>query len=47
MILRSGFSYFINIYEKPIYKVNINFDKASIEWRKNKIYLDNGIFQYI
>ena len=46
MILRSGFSYFIN-YEKPIYKVNINFNEASIEWRKNKIYLGYGKFRYI
>ena len=47
MILRSGFSYFMNNYEKPIYKVKINFDESSKEWRKNKFYLPHGIFQYI
>ena len=47
MILRSGFSYFINNYEKSMYKVNINFNVASTQWRKNKIYIGNGIFRYI
>lgn len=25
---------------------SINFDEASEEWRKNKIYIRNGIFKY-
>jgi hypothetical protein len=28
------------------YEVNINFDMASNEWRKNKNSLDNGCFEY-
>ena len=27
-------------------KVEIDFDKASQEWRKNKIHLGNGCFKY-
>lgn len=29
-----------------MYKVEIDFDQASKEWRKNKKYLGNGIFEY-
>ena len=29
------------------YSVNIDFDNASNEWRKNKISLGNGMFKYI
>ena len=25
----------------------INFDEASLEWRKNKKYLGNGLFTYL
>jgi hypothetical protein len=28
------------------YSVNIDFDNASNEWRKNKISLGNGMFKY-
>jgi len=28
-------------------EVNIDFDRASKEWRKNKIMLKNGMFTYI
>ena len=28
------------------YNVDINFDEASKEWRKNKISLGGGVFQY-
>jgi hypothetical protein len=43
MLLRSGFSY----NEKPKYKVKINFDEASKEWRKNKRYLGEGVYEYL
>ena len=33
--------------KKIIYEVKIDFDKASREWRKNKIHLGEGIFKYI
>ena len=46
MLLRSGFSYDIN-NEKPKYKVKINFDEASREWRKNKRYLGKGVYEYL
>lgn len=29
-----------------MYKVEIDFDEASREWRKNKIELGNGEFRY-
>lgn len=29
-----------------MYKVEINFDQSSKEWRKNKRYLGNGLFEY-
>ena len=32
--------------ERKKYKVNIDFDLASKEWRKNKILLGNGMFKY-
>jgi len=28
------------------YQVNIDFDEASKEWRKNKIKLGEGMFKY-
>ena len=31
----------------PIYENNIDFDTASIEWRKNKKYCKHGNFVYI
>ena len=56
MELRSGKKINIEIYckknnpnLKPIVlpiKVHINFDEASREWRKNKIHLGNGVFEY-
>ena len=30
-----------------IYTVDIDFDDASKEWRKNKIHLGNCVFKYI
>ena len=27
-------------------QVIINFDEASVQWRKNKIHLGEGIFKY-
>lgn len=30
----------------PQYKVNIDFDEASLSWRVNKIRLENGEYQY-
>ncbi len=30
----------------PQYKVNIDFDEASLAWRANKIYLGNGEYKY-
>lgn len=32
--------------ERAIYEVNIDFDEASREWRKNKIHTGNGCFRY-
>lgn len=29
-----------------MYKVDINFDESSLEWRKNKKYKGNGCFEY-
>jgi hypothetical protein len=31
----------------PQYKVNIDFDEASLAWRANKIRLENGEYQYM
>ena len=31
---------------KP-FTINIDFDIAQKEWRKNKLYLGNGTFKYI
>ena len=28
------------------YKVNIDFDNASLKWRRNKIHLGEGMFRY-
>lgn len=39
MILRSG-----RIFGSD--QVIINFDEASLSWRKNKIHLGEGIFKY-
>ena len=44
MILRSGFIY---NEDSMILPLNIDFDHASKMWRKNKIYLGNGMFTYI
>ena len=44
MILRSGFIYNGGLIILPL---NIDFDHASKMWRKNKIYLGNGMFTYI
>ena len=41
MLLRSGFYYHIEEYI-----VMIDFDKASREWRKNKISVGNGCYVY-
>ena len=53
MPTRSGKEYKYNIsnikldYDKKIiYEVKIDFDKASQEWRKNKISLGEGMFIY-
>ena len=32
--------------KKPIYDVNIDFDEASKQWRKNKIHVGDGHFTY-
>lgn len=29
-----------------MYKVDINFEESSKEWRKNKVVLGNGTFRY-
>jgi hypothetical protein len=29
-----------------MYKVEIDFDQASLEWRKNKKYKGGGVFEY-
>jgi len=34
------------LLKEPPYSVNIDFDNASNEWRKNKISLGNGMFKY-
>lgn len=34
------------LLKEPSYSVNIDFDNASKEWRKNKISLGNGMFKY-
>ena len=34
------------LLKEPPYSVNIDFDNASKEWRKNKISLGNGMFKY-
>lgn len=31
----------------PTYKIDIDFDDASNEWRKNKQHLGNGQYRYI
>lgn len=53
MPTRSGKEYKINNsnikldYDKKIiYEINIDFNNASREWRKNKINLGEGIFKY-
>ena len=55
MPLRSGKKYLkpenqpfnlILLPQRQIYEVNIDFDDASREWRKNKISLGNGMFKY-
>lgn len=47
MKLRSGKEYFINTMPAfKYYEVNIDFDGASKEWRKNKISVGNGQFIY-
>lgn len=50
MKLRSGKKLNINIKNQPfrliILNDKIDFDKASKEWRKNKIYLGEGQFIY-
>ena len=33
--------------EEPELEVNIDFDEASCEWRRNKRYTGNGTFEYI
>ena len=43
MLLRNGKQIGVNI---KIYDVDIDFDEASKEWRKNKISLGGGLFQY-
>lgn len=30
-----------------LYEVNIDFDKASIEWKKNKLSIGNGSYRYL
>ena len=48
MILRSGFIYNEDtMIPEGIPPLNIDFDYASKMWRKNKIYLGNGMFKYI
>ena len=55
MMLRSGKKYnypsnqpfkLILLPEKINYPNNIDFDDASKEWRKNKIYMGEGMFEY-
>tara|TARA_B100001123_G_C14859005_1_gene847215 strand:+ start:380 stop:562 length:183 start_codon:yes stop_codon:yes gene_type:complete len=29
-----------------LYKINIDFDESSREWRRNKIYMGCGVFKY-
>lgn len=54
-MLRSGKKYFspenqpfklILLPKKINYPNNIDFDHASKEWRKNKIYQGEGMFKY-
>ena len=33
--------------KRQIYEVNIDFEEASIEWKKNKKYVGNGTYKYI
>lgn len=33
--------------QKPVYDVDIDFDEASQEWRRNKKCLSNGTFSYV
>lgn len=33
--------------DTPLYEVNIDFDEASEEWRRNKKQLSNGTFAYV
>ena len=37
----------LNLVEEPELEVNIDFDEASCEWRRNKRYTGNGTFEYI
>ena len=30
-----------------MYTMYIDFDKASTMWRKNKLYIGNGMFKYV
>jgi hypothetical protein len=50
MPTRSGKEYKYNPVikqdKKIIYEVKIDFDKASRMWRKNKIYVGEGMFIY-
>ena len=32
--------------KKIVYDITIDFDESSKQWRKNKIYLGEGIFKY-
>lgn len=44
MLLRSG--YYYTIENRVKYYIKIDFDRASYEWRKNKISVGNGCFMY-
>ena len=36
----------LDLTETPELDVNIDFDEASVEWRRNKRYTGNGTFEY-
>lgn len=36
----------LELIERPELEVNIDFDEASREWRRNKRYTGNGTFEY-
>ena len=36
----------LDLTETPELEVNIDFDEASVEWRRNKRYTGNGTFEY-